>query len=317
MTNNSPYHKRRRQLRPDTPIVDWNEASFATSSFTKEENELASLTQNAMPHIIGYDSEGNPIYEEPCYSNDNLNPHSTNCTEVPTTSPTGINAASGSEEGENATEYYAYECNEEEACNEYPPSQGLGWVYVGNCKLDIDCPSVYNENTEYSKGDKTSISSDTLNSQVTTSVSCPGFKREENDTNDGEVNDENSVIVPYVYGVESTVYNANVFLPRLEEQILSNLAGSMMTCLDGNRKLLVTTDKKEKEMMLRRRRRVLKNDMTVRKLESAVEFSVGGIESAPTDVTNDGGKFCCDLRKAPRQLTLTHSISIFFALHFI
>ena len=293
MTNNSPYHKRRRQLRPDTPpIVDWNEASFTTSSFTKDESASTSLTQNAMPHIIGYDSEGNPIYEEPCYSNDNLNPHSTNCTEVPTSSPTGTNAASGSEEGENTTEYYAYECNEEEDCNEYPPgnSQGLGWVYVGNCKRDIDCPSVYNENTEYSKGDKTSISSDTLNSQVTTSVSCPGFERSEgNDTND-EVNDENSVVIPFVYGVESTVYNANVFLPRLEEQILSNLAGSMMTCLDGNRKL-VTTDEKEKDMMLRRR--VLKNEMTVRKLEGVAEFSVGGIESAPTDVAIDGGKFLC------------------------
>jgi len=293
MTNNSPYHKRRRQLRPDKPpIVDWNEASFTTSSFTKEEeNESASLTQNAMPHIIGYDSEGNPIYEEPCYSNDNLNPHATNCTEVPTSSPTGINAASGSEEeGENATEYYAYECDEEEACNEYPPgnSQGLGWVYVGNCKRDIDCPSVYNEDTEYSKGDKTSISSDALNSQVTTSVSCPGFESQEekSDTNDDEVK-ENSVVVPYVYGVDSTVTNANVFLPRLEEQILSNLANSMMTCLDTNRKL-VTTDMKEKGIMLRRR--VLKNDMTVRKLEDAAEFSVGGIESAPTDVAIDGGK---------------------------
>ena len=296
---NSQYNKRRRQLRPDTPpIVDWDEASFTTSSFTKEEeNESASLTQNAMPHIIGYDSEGNPIYEEPCYSNDNLNPHATNCTEVPTSSPTGVNAASGSEEedGENATKYYAYECNEEEACNEYPPgnSQGLGWVYVGNCKRDIDCPSVYNENTEYSKGDKTSISSDTLNSLVTTSVSCPGFGSQEgNDTNDGEVNDENSVIVPYIYGVESTVTNANVFLPRLEEQILSNLANSMMTCLDGNRRLLVTTDmKEEKDMMLRRR--VLKNEMIIRKLESAAEFSVSGIESAPADVAIDGGKSLC------------------------
>jgi len=189
--------------------------------------------------------------------------------------------------------YYSYECNEEEDCNEYPPgnSQGLGWVYVGNCKRDIDCPSVYNEDTEYSKGDKTSISSGALNSQVTTSVSCPGFERsqEKSDTNknDGEVNDENSVVVPYVYGVDSTVTNANVFLPRLEEQILSNLANSMMTCLDGDRKL-VTTDMKEKDMMLRRR--VLKNDMIVRKLESAAEFSVGGIESAPTDVAIDGGK---------------------------
>jgi len=294
MTNNSPYHKRRRQLRPDKPpIVDWEEASFTTSSFTKEEeNESASLTQNAMPHIIGYDSEGNPIYEEPCYSNDNLNPHATNCTEVPTSSPTGINAASGSEgEGDDTTEHYTYECNEEEACNEYPPgnSQGLGWVYVGNCKRDIDCPSVYNEDTEYSKGDKTSISSDALNSQVTTSVSCPGFESQEgNDTNDGEVTNENSVIVPYVYAVDSTVTNANVFLPRLEEQILSNLAASMMTCLDGNRKL-VTTDMKEKGIMLRRR--VLKNDMTVRNLESAAEFSVGGIESSPADVAIDGGKF--------------------------
>ena len=291
---NSPYHKRRRQLRPDTPpIVDWNEASFTTSSFTKEEEiESASLTQNAMPHIIGYDSEGNPIYEEPCYSNDNLNPHATNCTEVPTSSPTGVNAASGSEEeGENATEYYTYECNEEEDCNEYPPgnSQGIGWVYVGNCKLDIDCPSVYNEDTEYSKGDKTSISSDTLNSQVTTSESCPGFESSEegNEANDGEVNDENSVVVPYVYGVDSTVTNANVFLPRLEEQILSNLAGSMMSCHDGNRKL-VTTDMKEKGMMLRRH--VLKNEMTVRKLEGSAEFSVGGIESAPADVAIDRGK---------------------------
>ena len=66
--------------------------------------------------------------------------------------------------------------------------------------------------------------------------------------------------------------NANVFLPRLEEQILLDLAKSMMPCLD--RRLL-----KEGEQ---------KNVLGERILNG--EYSVRGIESKPDDVAVKNGE---------------------------
>ena len=232
MTN--PIYHHRRQLRPNARAVP------ATSTNAEEEqpndNDDVTYAKSALT-LMGYDKNGDPIYDEPCYSNDNPDPHKTNCTKSPTPTPGSEAQGLGKY---NTPLDYTYECTENgrNECNVNTPgnTQDVGWTYVGQCLTDVDCPDRYDESgtIEYEVGDLTSVSSDVLNDQVLTFISCPNFVDEETgeiDEEDKEANDnddENTVIVSYAYKVESArASNAGVFLPRLEEQILLNLATDM------------------------------------------------------------------------------------------
>jgi len=187
---------------------------------------------------------------------------------------------------------YAYECTSDRYCNTnslgttYPPGNllGLGWTFNSTCQKYIDCPAAYIQSRAeaqlYDNGDRVTISSDYLNAKVIGSISCSntaaalstiqsqgGYTEE----------DDNIVLVPFVYEVESSqVSTASVFLPRLEEQILLNLADSMMPCLGGGRTL--------RENQFVRRNRVLNGE------EKEAEFAVGGIMSKPDDVSVNEGE---------------------------
>jgi hypothetical protein len=81
-----------------------------------------------------------------------------------------------------------------------------------------------------------------------------------------------TVLVPYAYEVEtSRVSTADVFLPRLEEQILLNLADTLMSCLGGGQ------------------------------AQDGVRFDVRGIESSPDDVTVTEGENYFSEHTSPRS----------------
>ena len=90
--------------------------------------------------------------------------------------------------------------------------------------------------------------------------------------------------MPFVYEVEtSSVSSANIFLPRLEEQILLNLADRMMDCfVSGGEDEDAGVDEGDeggsRSFLLRRRR-----------LNSA--YAVKGILSHPQDVAVTEGEF--------------------------
>ena len=340
MKNNKKMMERRTLLTTTTK-------ESVSSSEQEEEQEF---TKSVLVFIGYNETTGDPMYIEPCVSNDNPNPYESNCTHVPTASPTttdekwGYNGEGNGKEnypigedvgrpgwsnsagGEGEEEvWYEYECVDE-YCNVHPPgssssSYGSGgsssggssqesWTYIDTCLPTSTCPPPYDQSLadtdQYKIGNVTSISSNTLNSNVVTSLICPATTTTASggDEEETSTSTEEEVVVPYVYTVESTsdVNSAYIFLPRLEEQILFNLANNMMSCslLEDNdggvnnnnenvrrrrrhRNLVVT--KKKNVVMNVRRRRLTDTD------EGAELFSVGGILSVPDDVPVDG-KFC-------------------------
>ena len=77
-------------------------------------------------------------------------------------------------------------------------------------------------------------------------------------------NNGTSIIVPYIYEVEtSRVVTADIFLPRLEEQILLNLVDSLMSCLGGDDNAASDVNSK---------------------------YDIQGIDSIPDDVAINDGK---------------------------
>ena len=175
-----------------------------------------------------------------------------------------------------AVDRLLHECIDKSSCNDNVPgvtSGDGGWKLIGGCKEGRICNAEEFDASKatidgYEGGDKvfTTIGTDygTIGSGITgggasengeDSIFCPGFKGE--DGGEGTT----KALVTYAYEVETVqVTDANTFLPRLEGQILSNLAASMLSCLKDER--------------LRRR------------LE---DYGVSGIESFPVDVPVTGG----------------------------
>ena len=92
---------------------------------------------------------------------------------------------------------------------------------------------------------------------------CPGATASSNGNGDGG-SGGNEVVVPYVYEVETFGASGATFLPKLEEQILMNLAGSMMGCLKDD----------DEEVRRALKERYLDGD----------GYEVVGIRSSPEDV---------------------------------
>ena len=117
-----------------------------TKESVSSEQEVEQEYTKSVLVFIGYnETTGDPMYIEPCVSNDNPNPYESNCTHVPTASPTAIddkwgyngegngkenypfgeddgrpgwsNSAGG--EGDEGV-WYEYECVDE-YCNVHPP----------------------------------------------------------------------------------------------------------------------------------------------------------------------------------------------------
>ena len=179
-----------------------------------------------------------------------------------------------------------HECEDKTTCNDNVPGASFGddgWKLIGGCMFGRICNAVEFDtskaaNDEYDGGnevftrigydygaiDGTGGSSDVTGGENLVggdgdsidSIFCPDSQGM------GGGDETSKTLVTYAYEVEtSQVTDANTFLPRLEGQILSNLAGSMLSwCLQDQR--------------LRR------------KLE---EYGVNGIESFPMDVPITGG----------------------------
>lgn len=156
------------------------------------------------------------------------------------------------------------------------------------------CPPTFDptkaQSDGYVEGDAVMISSDELNGRVVGSVSCPSSSSattntstKENGSNEAAREDAD-IVVPFVYEVEtSSVSSANIFLPRLEEQILLNLADRMMDCFvsggeDEDADVGEGDEGGSRSFLLRRRR-----------LNSA--YAVKGILSHPQDVAVTEGEF--------------------------
>jgi hypothetical protein len=180
--------------------------------------------------VIGYTERGIPLYEKECTSGDNDQSYGSNCTDV--VDDGTLPDVDVDVDGErDAASYYAYECASDRYCNAHAPGNSfdLGWAFVGACRADVDCPDAYDESsTSYGTGDKVAIGSDYLNGKVIGSISCPV------NGSSGVMENENTVLVSFAYEVEtSQVSTADVFLPRLEEQVLLNLADTLLSCLGG------------------------------------------------------------------------------------
>ena len=201
---------------------------------------------------------------------------------------------------------YTYKCtsNQNQYCNSHSPgnSLGLGWTLTGTCDYQdtfslgamLLCPPTFDptkaQSDGYVEGDAVMISSDELNGRVVGSVSCPSSSSattntstKENGSNEAAREDAD-IVVPFVYEVEtSQVSSANIFLPRLEEQILLNLADRMMDCFvsggeDEDADVGEGDEGGSRSFLLRRRR-----------LNSA--YAVKGILSHPQDVAVTEGEF--------------------------
>lgn len=235
----------------------------STTLTTADGNSTASSSSSQQQLVLlGYDENDSPIYKKPCLSNDNDEPYKDNCT---------VSHIFGSSES------YSYECTTEKYCNSHAPgnSHDLGWTFFGACDIILSCPDPYDEakadKGEYVLGDQTMISSDYLDGNQIGSISCPGV------SSNGEKSNQTVVLVPYVYEVEtSQVSSADIFLPQLEENILLNLAGSMMNCASG-RKLMSNNSWMSSIMQ-----RFLSSDN--------VQCSAIGIKSRPEDVAVPGGE---------------------------
>ena len=220
--------------------------------------------------VIGYTERGIPLYEKKCLSNDNANPYSGDCTDDVAVEDVDVDGDGDGDGDGGDTTSYAYECVSN--CNTHDPgnSYDLGWTFVGTCRMDADCPDAYDANDEsYVTGDKVAVSSDYMNGKVIGSVSCPRGE----ESSDDLMKKNSTVLVPYAYEVEtSKVSTADVFLPRLEEQILLNLADTLMSCLGGGQ------------------------------AQDGVRFDVRGIESSPDDVTvTEGENYFSDHTHPPRS----------------
>ena len=223
--------------------------------------------------VIGYTERGIPLYEKKCLSNDNANPYASNCTDVAVEDVD----VDGDEGGDPTS--YAYECVSK--CNTNAPgnSYNLGWTFVGTCQMDVDCPDAYDvTNKSYVTGDMVAVSSDYMNGRVIGSVSCPRGGASGNEL----MKKNSTVFVPYAYEVEtSQVSTADVFLPRLEEQILLNLADTLMSCLGGGQ------------------------------TEGGVRFDVRRIESSPDDVAVTEGEnyFSAHISRSCYEITCYDSFT--------
>ncbi|KAL3780589.1 hypothetical protein ACHAW5_006407 [Stephanodiscus triporus] len=180
--------------------------------------------------VVGYTERGIPLYERGCTSGDNDQPYASNCTDVVDGNPPDEADVDADGERDDAS-YYAYECASDRYCNAHAPGNSfdLGWAFVGACRADADCPDAYEESdTSYATGDKVAIASDYLNGKVIGSISCPV------DGSSEVMKNENAVLVTFAYEVETShVFTPDVFLPRLEEQVLLNLADTLLSCLGG------------------------------------------------------------------------------------
>ena len=161
------------------------------------------------------------------------------------------------EGGDSTDLVYTYECSRPRLCNEAAPYESdRAWDLTGSCVpssagYGVGCPEEYSWYDWYGRGDSVSVSVDGLNSDLVDSLTCP-----DGDSGAGEG------VVTYVYEVESRlVSDPKVFLPRLEESILLNLAGYMLGCLE---------------------------EIDARRLETA--FEPRGIDSKPDDVAVLEGK---------------------------
>lgn len=202
---------KRRQLRTDAVVLD------ATNG-----GSYSGLV------VIGYTDGGMPLYERGCTSN---------CTDDAVAVVDGIFPEDDVDGGEEDQASYAYECASDQYCNTNPPGNSFKkyWTFIGMCRRGVDCPSdAYDEtNVSYVMGDQVVMTSGYLNGKVIGSISCytVGMR-----ASGGIMSNNNTVLVPYAYEVEtSQVSAASVFLPRLEERILLNLADALMSCIGGGR----------------------------------------------------------------------------------
>ena len=176
---------------------------------------------------VGYTDGGIPLYEGGCTSN---------CTDDVVAVVDGI-LREDNVDGEEDQASYAYECASDQYCNTHPPGNSFdyNWTFVGMCRGDVDCPTdAYDETNEsYVTGDQVAITSGYLNGKVIGSISCHTGGM---GVSSGIMTNNSTVLVPYAYEVEtSQVSTAGIFLPRLEERILLNLADALMSCLGGGR----------------------------------------------------------------------------------
>lgn len=276
---------KRRRLRTDA-VVPGSGGSDATIS--GESSNTSNTLNYSQLVVVGYTDRGIPLYDKKCLSNDNIRPYSDSCTDTTAAedAKSDENDRDVGEGGNNngsssaaaAAAYYKYECISDRSCNTYDPGNNLdlGWTFIGICQYNSNCPDAYNTSTNsstyYSTGDVVSVSSDYLNNNIIGSISCP--TTDHGSSNSTMVdsssmsmqsqNDSTSIIVPYLYEVETTqVISADIFLPRLEEQILLNLADSLMSCLDGD-------------------------DSAANDVNS--KYDIQGIDSSPDDVAINEGK---------------------------
>lgn len=166
-------------------------------------------------------------------------------------------AAAGWEDGAPPDLAYTYSCSRPRLCNGAAPYESSrAWDLTGACVPsspagEDGCPEEYRWHAWYGRGESVSVSVGELNSDLVESLSCPAGS--------GGEGAAAAEVVTYAYEVESRLASdPEVFLPRLEESILLNLADNMLGCLgegDG------------------------------RRLESAAAaFGPRGIDSAPDDV---------------------------------
>ena len=273
---------KRRRLRTDAVVPGGGDA---TNGGESSNNTLINYSQLV---VVGYTDRGIPLYDKKCLSNDNIRPYSDSCADA--TAAENENgdendrdvggdeggATNGSTAG--AAAYHKYECTSNRYCNTHNPGNNLdlGWIFIGTCRYDSNCPDEYNatntnSSTYYKIGDEVSVSSDYLNNNIIGSISCPTIEHGSNNStmldNSMSMQSQNngtSIIVPYLYEVEtSRVVTADIFLPRLEEQILLNLVDSLMSCLGGDDNAASDVNSK---------------------------YDIQGIDSIPDDVAINDGK---------------------------
>lgn len=269
---------KRRRLRTDA-VVPGSGGSDATIS---GESSNTSNTLNYSQHVIvGYTDRGIPLYDKKCVSNDNSCTDTTAAEEANSDENDRDVGEGGNNNGSSAAAgaavYYTYECISDRYCNTHDPGNNLdlGWTFIGICQYNSNCPDAYNaitnSSTYYSTGDAVSVSCDYLNNNIIGSISCPttDYGSSNSTTVDSSMSmqsqdDSTSIIVPYLYEVETTqVISADIFLPRLEEQILLNLADSLLSCLDGD-------------------------DSAANDVNS--KYDIQGIDNSPNDVAINEGK---------------------------
>jgi hypothetical protein len=290
MTLENPMHThtmKRRRLRTDAVVPGSGSDTTIGGGESSTNNTSINYSQLV---VVGYTDRGIPLYDKKCLSNDNVHPYSDSCNDDATTAAAekansdendrdvgegGDDSNGSSSSSGGAGAYYTYECISNRYCNTHNPGNNLnlGWTFIGTCQYNNgNCPDAYNATTNsstyYKIGDVVYVSSDYLNNNIIGSISCPTIEHERNNSNSTMVDTSNStsIIVPYLYEVETyEVITADIFLPRLEEQILLNLVDSLMSCLSGDDSAGANNDVNSK-------------------------YDIQGIDSSPDDVAINEGK---------------------------